>query len=148
MYKSQRKNTKIFKTGIKIYLVFCEVYICRILLYLNNAVTIIHIIHFLYLIENQYQYQKVTAAGLSSCFPAKCSPLTVLQYWCQVNSQVLPGGVCSLTWIRASGRLMQTASLSLMPTSGYCVCWKAFSRACSWDTVNAVRLRRCFCWFP
>ncbi|KAF3835329.1 hypothetical protein F7725_027887 [Dissostichus mawsoni] len=50
--------------------------------------------------------------------------------------------------MRASGRLMQTASLSLMLTSGYCVCWKAFSRACSCDTVKAVRLRRCFCWFP
>lgn len=54
----------------------------------------------------------------------------------------------SLTCIRASGRLMEKASLSLMPTSGYCVCWKAFSRACSCDTVKAVRLRRCFCWLP
>lgn len=55
---------------------------------------------------------------------------------------------CFHTCIRASGRLMEKASLSLMLTSGYCVCWKAFSRACSWDKVKAVRLRRCFCWLP
>lgn len=50
--------------------------------------------------------------------------------------------------MRASGRLIEKASLSLMLTSGYCVCWKAFSSACSCDTVKAVRLRRCFCWLP
>lgn len=55
---------------------------------------------------------------------------------------------CFLTCIRASGKLMEKASLSLIPTSGYWVCWKAFSRACSCDTVKAVRLRRCFCWLP
>lgn len=53
-----------------------------------------------------------------------------------------------LTCMRASGRLMEKASLSLMLTSGYWVCWKAFSSACSCDTVKAVRLRRCFCWLP
>lgn len=52
------------------------------------------------------------------------------------------------TWTRDSGRLILSATSSLMNMSGYLVFPKRLSRISSWARVKVVRSRRCFRGFP
>lgn len=59
-------------------------------------------------------------------------------YWRQDNSGLF------FTWTLDSGRLILSATSSLMKMSGYRVLAKRDSRTSSWERVNVVRSRLCF----